>query len=117
MNIETKENGNNNSDCFLLVAKNFRKFGYKVLNKPHPNDPAADMYVVGKKKAIKVEIKRARLVASGILEVSPVSENQKKCDAVAVVFPCGYVFIENMEEYLQHCYESGHRSMNWLRLD
>lgn len=107
----------NKKSPFSLVAKTFRKFGYKILSEPHPNDPSADMYVIGKKKALKVEIKTARLNASGVLEASPISENQKSCDVVAVVFPCGYVFIELMSDYLQHCYESGHRSMTWLKLD
>lgn len=104
-------------DPFLAVKKLFESFGYTVLARPEPQDNAPDMFVVGKKKAIKVEIKTAREKQKGSWEADSIKPLQKSCDAVAVVFPNGYIYIEKMDIYLASCSDSGYRPFTWLKLD
>lgn len=103
-------------DSFDLVKNEFIKFGYKVLDKPDLNDINCDMYVVGHKKCLKVEIKNVVEKKNGTWQSDYISDNQKKCDVVAAVFPSGYVFIESMEDYLKLSSENGYRQFTWLKL-
>ena len=41
-----------NLDSFDVVANFFKSFGYKVLEKPNPQENGCDMTVVGKKKVL-----------------------------------------------------------------
>jgi hypothetical protein len=70
---------------------------------------------VSKKKTLRVEIKTLVVKENGCWQVPAVSDNQKKADVVAIVFPNQSVFIEKMEDYLQHCSDSGYRQFTWLR--
>lgn len=106
----------NNGDSFDIVAAVFKSFGYIVLEKPAKEDTACDMYVVGKNKSIKVEIKRVRKLQSGSWQSAPITNNQRSVDVAAIVFPNGYVFIEAMADYMAHCSVEGYRQFSWLKL-
>jgi hypothetical protein len=104
------------SDAFDAVKGFFESFGYKVLKKPDPQDNDCDMYVVGEKRAIKVEIKQMRILGNGVWQVPKISANQRGCDVCAVLLPNGAVFVEKMEQYLKTCSDEGYKSFTWLKL-
>ena len=104
-------------DNFDIVKEFFVKLGYLVLEKPNPSDNCCDLTVVGKKSTLRVEIKTLRVREKGQWCVEPVTENQKKYDAVAVVLPNNQVFLEPMEEYLNNSSPNGYRQFTWLNLD
>jgi hypothetical protein len=103
-------------DVFEIVKSWFESFGYKVLEKPEVQDANCDMFVVGSRKSIRVEIKSMSPSGSGSWQVPPITENQRKCDCVAVVFPNKQVFVEAMDEYLAHVSDKGYRFFTWLKL-
>jgi hypothetical protein len=104
-------------DAFDVVSEWFIAMGYKVLAKPDPQDNNCDMFVVGKKKAAKVEIKRVRRQKNGGWQSDPVSKNQLKCDLLAFVLPSGSVCVESMDAHLSQSSEGGYRQFNHLKLD
>lgn len=103
-------------DPFDQVKEWFEIMGYKVLQKPSPQDNDCDMYVVGEKRSLRIEIKTVRVQQNGGWQAGNISENQRQYDAVALVFPCGNVLVEKMSDYLKCCSEDGYRSFNWLKL-
>jgi hypothetical protein len=110
MEISLKDND------FQKVKTFFESFGYVVLDKPDPQDNCCDMTVCGKKKALRVEIKKLRILENGSWQVPQITENQKIYDCVAVVLPTGAVFVEKMDDYLKSCSDEGFRTMTWLKL-
>ena len=102
----------NSYDC---VAASLSSLGWSILEKPNIEDNYFDLTAVSKKKTLRVEIKTLMTKDNGCWQVSAISDNQKKADAVAVVFPDKSVFIERMEDYLMHCSEAGYRQFTWLR--
>jgi hypothetical protein len=102
-------------DSFECVAASLCSLGWDVLEKPKTEDNYFDLTAVSKKKTLRVEIKTLMNKDNGCWQASAISDNQKKADAVAVVFPDKSVFIERMEDYLQHCSDSGYRQFTWLR--
>lgn len=104
------------TDPFDRVKAWFEGVGYSVLEKPAAQDNDCDMYVVGKKRSLRVEIKTVRVLQNGGWQACNISENQRCYDAVALVFPCGHVLVEKMQDYLKCCSEDGYRSFNWLKL-
>ena len=103
-------------DAFDLVKSWFESFGYKVLSKPKKQDNDCDMYVVGSKRTLRVEIKRMRVQKNKSWQTERISERQRFCDACAVVFPNDKVMVYSMPEYEKACSEGGYRSYNWLKL-
>jgi heterodisulfide reductase subunit B len=102
----------NSYDC---VAFYLASLGWAVLEKPNIEDNYFDLTAVSKKKTLRVEIKTLMTKDNGCWQASAISDNQKRADAVAIVFPNKSVFIEKMEDYLQHCSDSGYRQFTWLR--
>jgi len=103
-------------DAYDIVSKHLISLGWDILEKPQIADNYFDLTAVSKKKTLRVEIKTLMKKESGSWNVSAISENQKKADAVAVVFlDNNSVFIELMEDYLQHCSDNGYRQFTWLR--
>lgn len=103
-------------DCFEAVKSFYESFGYSVLDKPDLEDNGYDMYVVGKKKAIRVEIKSVQVKTNGTWQAAPVTAHQREADVCAVVFPNGAVLVERMSDYLKSCSPEGYRSFTWLKL-
>lgn len=104
-----------NIDSFDIVAKTFKEFGWTILDRPEDSDNNPDMIVVSNRRCLKIEIKTVREKKSNGFEAYPISENQKSCDVVALVFPNGYVFIEKMSEYLCHISNTGYRYFTYLK--
>ena len=105
------------SSCaFDIVKKWFETMGYQVLEKPSIQDNNADMYVVGNRKAVSVEIKLMVIKQNGNWECDPISVNQRNYDLCAVVLPGGNVFVEKMSDFLIHCSDAGYRGFNWMKL-
>jgi hypothetical protein len=102
-------------DSYDCVATFLGGLGWSVLEKPPTEDNYFDLTAVSKKKALRVEIKTIMKKDNGCWQASAISDNQKRADAVAVVFPDKSVFIEKMEDYLQHCSDSGYRQFTWLK--
>jgi len=103
-------------DSFDYVKNWFESFGYKVLEKPAIQENDCDMHVIGKKKALRVEVKAIRELSNGSWQAQSITTEQKKYDAVAVVFPCGQVLVEKMDDYLKSCSPEGYRTFTWLKL-
>ena len=116
MNLDELTLGQVKQSSFLYVKEWFEKFGYKVLDEPSLEDNSCDMYVVGEKRALLVEIKSVRQLDNGTWQAGPVSKNQHGCSVCAVVFPNGNVFVEKMSDYLQHCSTQGYRQFTFLKL-
>ena len=103
-------------DNFDIVKEWFESFGYQVLEKPAIQDNDCDMYVVGKKRTLRVEIKSVREQMNGVWQAANITEGQKGYDACALVFPGGQVIVEKMSDYLSCCSENGYRGFSWLKL-
>ena len=114
--ILIENNGKAQKDNFDIVKEWFESFGYSVLEKPAIQDNDCDMYVVGKKRVLRVEIKAVRELQTGVWQAANITEPQRGCDACALVFPSGAVFVEKMTEYLKSCSAEGYRSFTWLKL-
>ena len=106
---------NEETDLFDIVSKYLIGFGWTVLEKPSLEDNYFDLTAISSRKSLRIEIKKLHVKKLGQWQVSSITENQKKSDAVAVVFPDKSVFIEKMEDYLIHCSEGGTRQFTWLR--
>ena len=104
-------------DDFSLVEMFLRKLGYFALEKPEPNANGVDLTAIGKRKSLRVEIKRLRILSNGSWQVGPVETNQRTCDAVAIILPNNEVIIESMDTYLSTCSEAGYKTYTWLKLD
>ena len=103
-------------DNYDRVKKVFEGFGYTTLEKPEMNENGVDMYVVGNKKSLKIEIKSVRVVSSGSWQTPPIEPGQRSSDMVAAVFKSGYVFIEKTEDFLSHCGKGGIRTFTNFKL-
>lgn len=103
-------------DAFDCVKAVFEGFGYDVLKRPSKEDNDCDMYVVGTRRVLKVEIKKVQEKVNGSWQADFITKDQKECDCVAVVFPNGYVFLENMSDYLSCSSNAGYRNFTWLKI-
>lgn len=103
-------------DDFILVKEFFEAGGYKVLEQPELNENGTDMYVHGKKKCLKVEIKAARELSNGSWQAGPLEPKQRLNDVVAVVTPNNLVIVENMETFMQGCSSKGYKTYTWLKI-
>ena len=102
-------------DTFGCVATHLRKIGWKVLDKPKIEDNYFDLTAISHRKSLRVEIKQLQQKPNGAWQCGAVSDNQLRCDAVAIVFPDGNVFIEKTEDYMRHVSDKGYRQFTWLK--
>ena len=102
-------------DNYDIVADFLVKLGWNILEKPKIEDNYFDLTAVSDKKTLRVEIKTVQRKYNGSWQAGPISQNQLRADAIAVVLPSGSVFIEKTEEYLEHCSEGRTRQFTWLR--
>ena len=102
-------------DHFDLVKDYIESFGWSVLDKPNKNDNCCDLTAVSGKKSLRIEIKKCRQLPSGSWQAQPLSEDQLKYDAVAVVLPNEKIHIEAMENYLRLCTKKRYRTFTFLK--
>ena len=98
-------------DDIGLVSKFFEKRGYKVLKAAHKNANGPDLTIVNDYCAYRIEIKTARKIKSGSIQVPPISEPRKSDDFVVVLYCKEIVLIESMRDYLRLCASDGTRSI------
>ena len=97
-----------NEQQFHLVKRWFEERGANVLKPKSGFANGVDLVAVTDKDALRVEIKKL-YYASRAWKTKPVGKNRMNDDFIAVVFPCGYVFVERMEDHLKCCTKSGYR--------
>jgi len=96
------------------VSSAFKKLGLKCIGFGHKNKNGPDCYAVGTNVSYKVEIKNAKKMINGALQVFPVEKNRKNDDLIAIVIN-DYVLIEPMKDHLKLCSNKGYRPISGLR--
>ncbi len=98
-----------------VVSAYFKDLGYQILKPPRSkNSQGTDLTVVGKRSALRVEVKPARCVKGTCWQVRGVESGRLQDDILAIVFPNGRVHLEDMGQWVQSMAKDGSRGITAL---
>lgn len=100
----------NHDKAFSLVKDFFEERNCKIIKPKHANANGPDMTVITENSAFRVEIKLVSRNKNGSYRTEKIDLPRRNDDFVAVVFPCGYIYLEEMKLFLSKAGRDGARS-------
>ncbi len=103
------------TEAVKQVRDYFKVLGYQILAEPksqHTSGP--DLTIVGKKVALRIEVKTARQTKKNCWQVRGVEKNRLQDDIVAIVFPRGQIHLEEMSQWAKTVAKDGSRGISLL---
>lgn len=98
-------------DAVKSAADKFSNLGFQVATLRSVNRPGPDIEIFNSNGALRVEVKAA-FKSRDTWRIGRTSRKQD--DLIAIVFPNGFVHVEDMRDHLKSCMKDGERIINAL---